>query len=529
MTRKRTVVLGFVGSVLDAGDGPKRWERWRPTVSLCQHEDLIVDHFELFTQREFARLGANLETDIKHVSPETTVRRQDLSIRDPWSLEEVYGALHDFARAYPFRPDVEDYLIHITTGTHISQICMFLLAESRHIPAKLLQTSPGRKDVAGTYTIIDLDLSKYDRLASRFNKAHNEALSFLKSGIETKNVAFNRLIERIEQVAIASREPILLMGATGSGKSHLAKRVFELKKARQRVVGEFVEVNCATLRGDAAMSTLFGHAKGAYTGAVETRAGLLKKAHMGVLFLDEIGELGTDEQAMLLRAIEERAFYPVGSDKEVQSDFQLIVGTNRDLANSVIDGRFRDDLLARINTWTFRLPTLSERREDIEPNLEYELDRVSTALSLRITFSRDARDRFLHFAQSKSALWRGNFRDFSSSIKRLATLAHNGRIGSDDVDEEIQRLLAAWQPSATKTSLVSILLGPQGTGAIDRFDRVQLEDVLSVCKGARSLSEAGRRLFEVSLTKKAATNDSDRLRKYLRRFDIEWKDIVGQG
>src|SRR6185369_8510304 len=98
------------------------------------------------------------------------------------------------------------------------------------------------------------------------------------------------LIERIEHVAGTTRAPILLTGPTGAGKSHLAKRIFALKKAKRLVTGELAEVNCATVRGDAAMSMLFGHARGAFTGATGERAGLLKKAHQGVLFLDEIGE-----------------------------------------------------------------------------------------------------------------------------------------------------------------------------------------------------------------------------------------------
>src|SRR5262245_63661732 len=138
------------------------------------------------------------------------------------------------------------------------------------------------------------------------------------------------------------------------------------------------------------MSTLFGHVKGAFTGALKDRPGLLRAASGGVLFLDEIGEMGVDEQTMLLRALEEKTFFPLGGDREVKSDFQLIAGTNRDLAVMVSEGRFREDLLARINLWTFRMPGLRERAEDIEPNLEYELseyarrngaDRKSTRLN----------------------------------------------------------------------------------------------------------------------------------------------------
>jgi transcriptional regulatory protein RtcR len=256
--------------------------------------------------------------------------------------------------------------VHITTGTHVAQICLFLLTESRHFPARLIQTSPPKRMRSlepGTFKIIDLDLSKYDRLALRFAREREEAASILKSGIETRNAAFNRLIERIEQVASSSKAPILLTGPTGAGKSQLAQRIYDLKRARRQIEGRFVEVNCATLRGDAA---LFGHVKGAFTGALQDRPGLLKAADGGVLFLDEIGELGLDEQAMLSRAVEEKRFLPMGSDREAQSEFQLIAGSNRDLQAAADSGSFRDDLLARIDLWSFRLPGLRERREDID-------------------------------------------------------------------------------------------------------------------------------------------------------------------
>ena len=244
-------------------------------------------------------------------------------------------------------------------------------------------------------------------------------------------------------MAIASRDPVLLCGPTGSGKSQLARRIYELKKARRQVAGELVEVNCATLRGDAAMSTLFGHVRGAYTGAVEARAGMLRKADKGLLFLDEIGELGLDEQAMLLRAIEDRTFFPVGSDREVRSEFQLIAGTNRDLAARVGSGHFREDLLARINLWTFQIPGLRERPEDIEPNLEFELERVGDALKLRLTISREASERYLAFARSPEALWSGNFRDFGASVRRMATLCEGGRISVREVEDEVANLRGA--------------------------------------------------------------------------------------
>ncbi|HYD41519.1 MAG TPA: RNA repair transcriptional activator RtcR [Anaeromyxobacter sp.] len=530
MTRRKTVVVGLLGPTLDLGKQANRWDRWRPTVALCQHEDLLVDRLELLFQRRWTALARTVTDDIAKVSPETTVVHRPIELEDAWDLEEVYGALLDFARGYPWAPEKEDYLVHITTGTHIAQISMFLLAEARHIPGRLVQTSPptrGQGGTVGSYAIIDLDLSKYDRIAARFRREQKEGLSFLKSGIDTRNAAFNRLVERIEQVAIRSRDPLLLMGPTGAGKSQLARRIFELKRARRQVGAEFVEVNCATLRGDGAMSALFGHVKGAFTGAVAERPGLLRKADGGILFLDEIGELGADEQAMLLRAIEEKAFFPVGSDREVRSDFQLIAGTNRDLRRDVERGRFREDLLARIDLWTFRLPGLRERPEDLAPNLDYELDRYAQTASEAVRFTREARERFLAFASARDAVWTGNFRDFNAAVRRMATLATGGRITVELVEEEIARLREAWRrDGAAGGELVDEVLGPRAA-ELDPFDRVQLEETLRVCRASRSLSEAGRALFAVSRTRKSSANDADRLRKYLARHGLAWSDVAG--
>jgi transcriptional regulatory protein RtcR len=530
MRSRKTVVVGLLGATLDVGKQANRWDRWRPTVALCQHEDLLVDRLELLFQRRYTTVAETVTEDIRRVSPETEVVHRNIEFEDAWNLEEVYGALYDFARGYAWAPEKEDYLVHITTGTHIAQISMFLLVEAHHIPARLIQTSPppraNQRDSGGSYEIIDLDLSKYDRIAARFRREQKEGLSFLKCGIDTRNAAFNRLVERIEQVAIRSRDPLLLMGPTGAGKSQLARRIFELKRTRRQVSGEFVEVNCATIRGDGAMSTLFGHVKGAFTGAVADRPGLLRKADAGVLFLDEIGELGPDEQAMLLRAVEEKAFFPVGSDREVRSDFQLIAGTNRDLRREAERGRFRDDLLARIDLWAFRLPGLRDRPEDIPPNLEYELDRYAQASGEAVALSREARERFLAFASGRDALWAGNFRDFSAAVRRMATLASGGRVTREIVDEEIARLRDAWRRDGSAAAgLADEVLG-QRAAELDPFDRVQLEEVLRVCRACRSLSEAGRTLFAVSRTRKSSSNDADRLRKYLARYGLAWKDLA---
>jgi transcriptional regulatory protein RtcR len=528
------VVIGLLGASLDRGVGPQRWNQWRPTVDLVRHDDLIVTRFELLHTTRDTTLAGVVAGDLASISPETEVRTHVVDFGDPWDFGLVYEALHDFADGYPFETDREDYLVHVTTGTHVAQICLFLLTETRLIPARLVQTAPPRKQKPtdpGSITIIDLDLSKYDRLAARFQQRQREDLSFLKAGIDTRSRAFNDVIARIEQVAIASRAPMLIAGPTGAGKSKLARRIFELKKTRQRLAGSFVEVNCATIRGDAAASTLFGHVRGSFTGAVRDRPGLLRSADGGVLFLDEIGELGADEQAVLLRAIEEKQFLPLGADREVRSDFQLIVGTNADLAALVRHGRFREDLLARINLWTFRLPRLAERTEDIEPNLDHELGACSAVVGTRLSMSREARARFLHFATSSDARWPGNFRDFNGAILRMATLAAGGRITTEIVEDEIARLVAAWlamDGSERTSDLLATLLPRERLAEFDEFDRLQLNEVVRVCRACASLSDAGRRLFGVSRLRKSAANDADRLRKYLVRFGLDWKTIKAE-
>ena len=531
------VLIGILGVKLDGGTLPERWDRWRPTVSLFQHEELLFDRLELLTERQFHALRDQIADDVRMVSPETEVRTHELNFgKDPWDLERVYGALHDWARDYPFDPEREEYFIHITTGTHIAQISLFLLVEAGFLPGKLVQTSPPaahiRKNLPGRYAFIELDLSKYDALSTRFASDLETTTDFLKSGIATRNAGFNRLIERIEQVALRSLAPILLTGPTGAGKSHLARRIFELRKHRG-LRGSFVEVNCATLTGDTAASALFGHVRGSFTGAQKDRPGLLREADGGLLFLDEIGELGLDEQAMLLRALEDKTFLPVGADRPVSSDFQLIAGTNRDLRQAVVSGRFREDLLARIHLWTFALPALSQRREDIAPNLDFELERVSGTQGRQAGMNKEAKQAFLKFAEAPDTPWLGNFRDLNAAVTRMATLAPRGRIRVEEVEEEIGRLRESWhRPGSRSASAAEIdlldLLDEAACGEIDPFDHVQLCHVIVVCRRSKSISEAGRELFAVSRKKRAVANDADRLKKYLSKFGLDFAKCQGK-
>lgn len=525
MNNKPNTVIGFLGSKLDF---PTKKNRWRPTLALCKNNALPVDTLVLLYDPRHQSLFDTVSSELNTLSPTTAVIGKPISTDDPWDFVQVYGKLYDFVQGFDFDTERNNYYLHITTGTHVAQICWFLLIDGNYLPAKLLQTSP---KPSGSYRIIDLDLSCYDALTSRFAKEEARHWQKLQSNIASANANFNALINQIQKVATRSKAPILLMGATGVGKSRLAGQIFALKKQTHRLKGQFIDVNCATLKGDGAMSALFGHNKGAYTGAVSHRTGYLKSADGGVLFLDEIGELGSDEQAMLLKALEDKAFFALGADTPTFADFQLIAGTNKDLRYEVAAGNFREDLWARLNTWTFFLPSLSDRREDIAPNIDFELARFATLHQQNIRFAKDAYAIYLAFAKSDDALWRGNFRELSASIERMATLCPQHTIDKATVLDEIATLQRLWHtqqtPHVGDDDLLTRFVPEATLDGLDTFDKLQLKNVISLCQKCQTLAQAGRILFDHSRTQKRSVNDSDRLKKYLARFDISWHDIKG--
>ena len=533
----KTTVISVLGTQKDAhgGAGKARWDTWRPSIGLVQQEELPIDELHLIFNKEYQQLAERVKADIKSVSPETKVIFDIIQLKDPWDFEEVYGKFYDYSKNPCFHEERTKYYIHISTGSHVEKICLFLLVESHHLNAKIVQSSPKEghvrhsNDPKGVINVIDLDLSRYDALAKRFETERQKDLSFLKQGIATRNADFNRLIETIERVSVRSSDPILLTGPTGAGKSQLAKQIYLLKKQSGKVKGDFVAVNCATLGGDLAKSALFGHKKGSFSGAGADHAGFLKEADGGIIFLDEIGELPMEAQTMLLKAIEEKNYRPLGATKDEHSDFQLICGTNRNLMDDVTSGKFRRDLLARIDLWSFNMPGLAERREDIEPNLDYELLRYSQRTHKHVSFSKEARARFLKFALAPTTPWHGNFRDLNAMVVRMATLADGGCITEDVVVEEIARMSGGAdtvEPVSIGDAALAGILGKDYAERYDSFDLAQLTHVVAVCRSSASAADAAKKLFAVSRKAKKSNNDSDRLSKYLSRFGLKFKSLL---
>lgn len=506
--------------------------RWRPNVGISQSTDPVIDELVLMYDKRHEQLAKVVAQDAcdtaVHRSFHVTLLEVDLNAEDQnahYDLAKCFDLMVGIGNAANFQRE-HNYFLNLSTGTHVMQIAAYRVCEANLWPAKLAQVGPdrGRKGTASKISILDLSLPEYDKIMRRVRSEVDKEESALKNGINTQSPAFNSMVSKLLKIASRSRSPIVLMGPTGAGKTAMARRLHKVKADAKRSLasleGAFVEVNCATLRGDTVMSTLFGHKKGAFTGAVDQRDGMLKKANGGMLFLDEIGELGLDEQAMLLHALEDKSFFPVGADKAVESDFELIVGTNRNLQDCVERGLFRADLLARINTWSFTLPGLKDRHEDIEPNLEYELDKLSQKDSVLYQFAGGASKKYLAFARSDAALWSGNFRDLVSSVERMVTLCDGGLITPDLVDDEISVLRSLWQSTGSAPdnqeqpyNLVERVL-PHNN--LNDFEKGQLDAVLRHCKDAKNNADLGRKVYGQSI----GANPSQRVIGFLAQHGL---------
>jgi DNA-binding NtrC family response regulator len=233
-------------------------------------------------------------------------------------------------------------------------------------------------------------------------------------------------VKRFISKASSSPCAVLLLGDSGTGKGVVARHIHYRSHRRER---EFVSINCAGLKGELLKSELFGHVRGAFTGAINDRPGLIEEADGGTLFLDEIGDMDVGVQCQILKAVEEKTFRRIGENKSRSSDFRLICATNRDLPKAMDNGTFREDLFYRINTLTTRLPSLKECVGDIPGLLNHILKKM----------------RYSYFPICDSIVrsmvrrrWRGNIRELRNMIEKALASADGGPLTIEHFSDSIE-------------------------------------------------------------------------------------------
>lgn len=255
-------------------------------------------------------------------------------------------------------------------------------------------------------------------LASREEKRDPGRLLDLTDVVGQSPAMRRQCYERIAQ-ASGSDSTVLITGETGTGKELLARTIH---RNSTRSAQSFVPVDCAALAESLLESTLFGHVKGAFTGATRDGTGLVKLADQGTLFLDEIGELPLSAQKTFLRVLQERRFRPVGSSQELESDFRLVCATNQDLEGMVRAGRFRQDLFYRINTIRVELPPLREREGDIEPLARHHIERFCRQHRMPC---KTMAPEFVHTLEQYD--WPGNVRELFNTVEQALVLSGAGQ------------------------------------------------------------------------------------------------------
>jgi two-component system response regulator AtoC len=317
-----------------------------------------------------------------------------------------------------------------------------------HPPVSILMTAYGSEKVAvqamkrGAYDYITkpLDLEKLDAVLSRAlhsrkveteNRQLREELD-KKFGLENligNAPAMVEIYDRIHQVA-PTRATVLIEGESGTGKELVAQSLHMLSPRKS---ARFVAVHCAALSPQLLESELFGHEKGAFTGASERRVGRFEEANHGTIFLDEIGEIDAATQVKLLRVLGEQTVQRVGSNQTIKVDVRVVAATNKDLKELVREGKFRDDLFYRLDVVPIHLPPLRERKEDIPLLINAFVSEFAKQNNRRITgVSADAQDALLHFS------WPGNIRQLRATIERAVVLCRGERIGLRDLPAEVQ-------------------------------------------------------------------------------------------
>lgn len=312
---------------------------------------------------------------------------------------------------------------------------------------------------------LDVSLSRVTetlKIAEKKLREHRKVLVQIASdvadplGIVAKSTKMKQVIELARRVAKVDAT-VLVTGESGVGKERIARLVHD---ESTRAAGPFIAINCAAITETLLESELFGHARGAFTGATSDRAGLFEEANRGTLLLDEIGEISAGMQVKLLRVLQEREIRRVGENKSRPVDVRVLAATNRDLSCEIADGTFRQDLYYRLKVVELSVPPLRERRDDILPLARFMLADAASRMGRRVTgLVPRAADQLLRYE------WPGNVRELENALERAVALARGHRVDLDDLPEEIRQVFP---------------LPVVGEGRVQHLSEIEKEYILAV-------------------------------------------------
>lgn len=380
------------------------------------------------------KLMAALETD-------------DIVLSDLRLPDGECTALLEYMRASGMR---NPFVIMTDYAQVVSAVSSMRLGAEDYIPKKMLQ----------------------EKLLPRIKELVHKAEARRKISIfERKSPAFQEINRRISLVAPTDMG-VLILGENGTGKEHIAEKVHSMSR---RAGGPFIAVDCGMLSKELAASELFGHEKGSFTGAVAAKKGFMAEADGGTLFLDEVGNLPSEVQQNLLRAIQTKCYRPIGSNKERKADVRIIAATNEDLEKAVREGRFREDLYHRLKEFVIKLPPLRECREDILPLANFFRELANEELERNTRgFDKEAEKQLF------TCPWKGNVRELQQTIRSAVLLSEGEIITADkleynplsqaipslrlkDNEEEKERIMRALAQTGGNREMTAEILGVSRT------------------------------------------------------------------
>jgi DNA-binding NtrC family response regulator len=452
-----------------------------------------------------------------------TVIKREVPVSDPRDFSSLTeGLAYELRDVTQMTRNSENYVC-VSSGTVEMRAALFMLVAAGVLPATLLQVGSPADPLFGTPSVKEVRLDTPDWHNLRHlvvSGDYSKALAFSHfiTSVEAEPAAapadqFSELEDALKELQIsigsagtrfaaekiamvASTDvPILLLGETGTGKELFAKLVHRLSDRRNK---EFVPVNCAAIPKELMESYLFGHVKGAFTGATDNREGKFEQADNSTLFLDEIGELTPDAQAKLLRVLQDGKIEPLGSRQVRTVDVRIVAATNRDLQREMADRRFREDLYFRLRGVEVSLPPLRERREEIPQMAVAILERLNQKFRRQKSLAKDSLLRLVQYS------WPGNVRELENVLRESVLLAKQDVIKPEDLEMTMK---------AYGRSYLDLLPAPGPGFDLKEFQRTvkahYIRKALSICNGNQT-----RAAELLGMTKQAVsdflTNENDR-------------------